>query len=461
MAVEQELPDTLAGGRIVLLVVLKPAAALTSDLVLRLRRQIARRIAPAYVPGVIVDVPELPTTHSGKRSETAARDAINGRPIRNREALRNAGCLEAIGDHPGLRKGSTAVPAAKSGQSTVDVLKAIWASTFGVDTIGADEDFFALGGDSLLAIQICMQIEQAFGYDLPIAALFHANTVASLAAALEGGIVWQGDSPLVPLKEGAGRPVFLLHSIAGNVFEWHALLDRLDCGRPIVAVQARGLNPTETPADSVEAMAADYVDLIRAHQPDGPYTLLGYSFGGLLAYEIAVRLSRMGETLDFLGLIDTDVQAGALPMLEWLRFRLARLLHFCQRTAGLRVEGTLRRGWAKVRHQPHEPEAFRADIGVEANLPPPLRRVRVACVQAFAVYDPPSYSGEVIFFRCPERSPLYCDPLIVWRRVAASVCVIDVLGSHGTLMMEPNVDPLAAEFANCLKRCASSSAGIL
>jgi acyl carrier protein len=74
------------------------------------------------------------------------------------------------------------VPAAKSGQSTVDVLKAIQGSAFGVDNIKADEDFFALGGDSLLAIQICTQIEEASDYDLPIASLFDASTVAALAA---------------------------------------------------------------------------------------------------------------------------------------------------------------------------------------------------------------------------------------------------------------------------------------
>jgi len=268
MAVEQELPDNAAGSRIVLLVVLQPGVALTADLALRLRRQIVRHTAAVYVPGAIADVAELPTTHSGKRSEVAARDAINACPVRNRDALRNPECLDVIAAHPALRTGATPMLATDTTQSTEDLLKAIWASAFGVDSIGANDDFFALGGDSLLAVLICARIEEVLGYNLPIAALFQATAVSALARVLDSGIVWQGDSPLVPLKEGIGRPVFLLHSVAGNVFEWHDLLARLVCDRPIVAVQARGLDPDTPPSASVEEMAADYIGLIRAHQPE-------------------------------------------------------------------------------------------------------------------------------------------------------------------------------------------------
>jgi acetoacetyl-CoA synthetase len=452
LAVEQELPDTPAGGRIVLLVVLRPNVKLTADLVLRLRRQIARRRGAVFVPGAIADVTELPTTHSGKLSETAARDATNNRRVRNLDGLRNRECLEAIALHPALRTDAAPMHAADGSQSTEDKLKAIWSSAFGVDSIGTDDDFFALGGDSLLAVLICTRIEEVFGYNLPIAALFQATTVSALTRMMEDGIGWQGDSPLVPLKEGTGRPVFLLHSIAGNVFEWHDLLARLDCDRPVLAIQARGLDPNRRPSASVEEMAADYIGLIRTRQPQGPYALLGYSFGGLLAYEIACRLSRAGETVDFLGLVDTDVQAGALPLTKWLSFRLERLMHLKRRTAGLGAARSLMRFWERRRQTPHQHETLRTEIegAVDLNLPPILRQVRTACERAFATYKPSSYPGKLVFFRSPERRPYFCDPLIVWRWKAASVQVIDVPGSHTTMILEPNVTALAKEVGDCL-----------
>ncbi|MBV8577340.1 MAG: acetoacetate--CoA ligase, partial [Acetobacteraceae bacterium] len=452
MAVEQEMPDNPAGGRIVLLVVLKPGITLTSDLAIRLRQQIARRTAAVFVPGAIADVPDLPTTHSGKRSETAARDAINHRPIRNADALRNRECLEAIATHPALRMDATPVLATDGSQSTEDKLKIIWASAFGVDRIDADDDFFALGGDSLLAVSICTCIEDVFGCSLPIAALFQTPTVGALARLLDSGLGWQGASPLVPLRAGIGQPMFLLHSISGNVFEWHDLLARLEINRPILAVQARGLDPNCTPATSVEAMAADYVALIRERQPHGPYALMGYSFGGLLTYEIAVRLSRAGEAIEFVGLIDTYVQDDALPLLPWLRFRLDRLSHFQHRSEALGVMGVFRRVRAKMLRQLQHNAIlrFEPDTGAQTNLPPVLRQVRSACEQAFKDYRPPRHRLNITFFRSPGRLPYFCDPLIVWQRKAASVTIIDVPGGHGMMMLEPNVAVLAAEIARCL-----------
>ena len=267
---------------------------------------------------------------------------------------------------------------------------------------------------------------------------------------LDEGVGWQGDSPLVPLREGSGPPVFLLHSTAGNVFEWHDLLACMDCDRPILAVQARGLDRETTPSVSVDEMAADYCNLIRARQPRGPYALMGYSFGGLLAFEIASRLARIGEKVEFLGLIDTDVQAGALPFVKQLSFRVKRLGHLIRRTTGLGVIRTFLRARDKTRQE--------IERVFDLNLPPILRQVRSACEQAFATYVPPSYLGEVTFFRSPDRRPYFCDPLVVWRHRAASLQVINVPGNHTTMMLEPNVTALAREIANCLPAYALSSA---
>jgi acetoacetyl-CoA synthetase len=457
MAVEQELPDAPAGGRIVLLVVLRPGITLTSELVLRLRRQIAARTAAAYVPGAVLEVAALPTTHSGKRSEVAARDAINGRPVRNRAALSNPECLEAIAAHPRLRKPATVPTDSDLDEGTIAVLRAIWARAFGVESVGVHDDFFALGGDSLLALEICVGIREALGYELPITALFQANTVARLAEAIECGLAWQGDSPLLAVKQGTGRPVFILHAQSGNVFEWGPLLARLDCGRPVLALQARGLDPAAPPPPgSVQVLATDYLGLIRAEQPEGPYALVGYCFGGLLAYEIAVRLRRLGERVEFLGLIGTEVHVNTLPPLEWLRFRWNRLLYMCRQVAVLGAADTAVHARDKLRRMLRQRGLLKDALidPFDARLPPGVRRVRLACEHAFMTYDPPHYSGVVTFFRAFERRPQFCNPLIVLRRRAALLRVVDVPGSHESMMQEPNVRLLAAALADSLRRAA-------
>jgi len=452
MAVEQVRPDDPAGGRIVLVVVLKSGITMTDELALRLRRQIGRRTAAAYVPGLVIDVAALPVTHSGKLSEAAARDAINRRPIRNRHALRNPECLDAIASHPRLRRDAASIQAAGSTQTTEDVVKAIWASAFCVDTISVDDDFFALGGDSLMAVLICLRIEEAVGTRVPIATLFQAPTVSALVERLAARTHWHDTSSLVPLKPGTGRPVFVFHSICGNMFEWHDVLVRLQPDRPIIGVQACGLDPDRIQPASTPVMAADYVDLIRASQPEGPYSLLGYSFGGVLAFEVAMRLTRMGETVEFLGLIDTGVRSGALPFIDQLRFcakKTADVARGLRELGGLQAIG---RVWERARELPSRlahagPQSKAAILD---RLPPVLRRVRVACEMAHATYTPPFYAGEVTYFRAQDRAGRLFDPLIVWRRKAASVRVIESPGDHVTILVEPNAGALAAKIAACL-----------
>ena len=94
-------------------------------------------------------------------------------------------------------------------------------------------------------------------------------------------------------------PLFVLHSMSGNLFEWHDLIARLNVDRPLVGIETRALDSDHVPATSIEVLAADYIELIREHQPEGPYSLMGYSLGGLLAHEIAVRLERAGKEVVF------------------------------------------------------------------------------------------------------------------------------------------------------------------
>src|SRR5205814_1524831 len=117
----------------------------------------------------------------------------------------------------------------------------------------------------------------------------------------------EGRAPiLVPLRAGtSSRPLFLVHALGGDVLHLRPLALALDTDRPVHGLQARGLDPRYEPHTTVEEMAASYVEVIRAAQPDGPVAVAGYSLGGLVAYEIARRLRATGTAVDALGLIDT------------------------------------------------------------------------------------------------------------------------------------------------------------
>ena len=322
MAVEQRRDDEPGGTRLVLLVVLRDGINLEGRLVARIRRELMTRGSVVLVPAVVIQVDELPITHSGKRSEAAARDAVNGRAASNRTALRNPACLEAIGGHRALADAVDAAPCASD--SIEQQLQAIWERLFGFAPVDIDDNFFEIGGHSLLAMRIMTELRAMTERDLPLSTLLHAPTIRRLAALLRT-TAWLPFSSLVPLRAGLDPPLFLVHGIGGNVLDLRALAVALRTRRSIFALQARGLDPSQEPHDNVEDMARDYVAQVRLVQPRGPYAIAGFSFGGLVAFEMAQRLRASGEAVEFLGLIDTDVHERALPFSAWVRFQWDRL----------------------------------------------------------------------------------------------------------------------------------------
>ena len=187
------------GARLVLLVVLRQGVVLDDRLVARIRADLLARGAASFVPARIADVAALPLTHSGKRSEAAARDALNGRPVGNREALQNPACLDAITAHPALRDPPAIVAAPKrDGGAPADLagdLQAICETAFGVSPVGLTDNIFELGGDLLAILALFTQIEALTQRRLPLEALIAASTIEGLAALLRAG---GGETPDAP-----------------------------------------------------------------------------------------------------------------------------------------------------------------------------------------------------------------------------------------------------------------------
>ncbi len=196
---------------------------------------------------------------------------------------------------PAVAVSPAAVHVAPSEQSHVQ-MAALWQQVFGIDNIGIHDNFFDLGGHSLKAAQLFYLIEQVYGRQLPLATLFQSPTIASLTSLLaQEQSPWQSLVTIHP--DSSSPPVFLIPGIGGDVL-WFAQLARLlSRAHSVYGFQARGFDGHTQPFDSVTEMAEQFITEIRARFPHGPYAIVGTCIGGLVAYEMAQRLTAQHETV--------------------------------------------------------------------------------------------------------------------------------------------------------------------
>ena len=242
---------------------------------------------PAYmVPATIICLPSLPLNLNGKIDRAALPS-------------------------PATRRGGGAQPR----NSTETILCRLFAELTGAADIGREDDFFALGGDSLAAMQLVIRYQEATGTSLPLATIFRHPEVAALAAASADAAVAEW-SPLLPLRaSGTEKPLFCVHPATGIAAGFATLAAALPPTRPVWGLQAREVVSGDAPRASIPDMAGSYVAAIRKIQPHGPYALLGWSLGGVIAQEMACQIEASGETVALLVLLDAGLpQAGALDV---------------------------------------------------------------------------------------------------------------------------------------------------
>ena len=185
----------------------------------------------------------------------------------------------------------------------------IWSTQLGIKNIGINDNFFELGGHSLIAVKMMAQIEKATGKKLPLSLLLENPTIKSLAYLLNEDEPQKNVTSLVAVKkEGKKIPIYIVHGAGLHVLLFKSLADNVDPEQPVYALQAKGINGESEPLESIEEMAAHYVEQILQHNPKGPYMLAGYSFGGLIAFEMAKQLKKKGKEIVMLGMFDTIVR---------------------------------------------------------------------------------------------------------------------------------------------------------
>ena len=262
---------------------------------------------PAYmVPADFVVLPALPLTLNGKldRKALPAPHSPEARPAARPSRLRTD--LEQL-------------------------VATAWQDCLGVAQVELHDDFFQLGGHSLIAVQVMARLAQETGQRLPLATLFEHPTVEKLAAILQLASPPKAWSSLVPIKpEGTKTPLYIVHGAGFNVLIFNALSKQMAPDQPVYGLQAKGLDGIEEPSASVEEMAAHYVAAITAANPNGPYALAGYSFGGIVAFEMARQLTAAGKRVKFLGMFDTYAERCDQSE-PWLRRKLKRSVRLAKR----------------------------------------------------------------------------------------------------------------------------------
>ena len=373
-----------------------------------LRKHLADFLPSARIPATIVFTAQLPLTDSGKpaRSEGAKFFGLNQKRItQSASPVRFLKHLKTMArDYLGYQS-----PMERS-------LLAIFRGTLNDRKIGVDDDFFLSGGDSLAAMSVIADVRRELDLEITLQYFLERPTVRELARSL----MWSppSASDMIALhKSGTRRPVFAVAGRYGYAIRLGLVGRALDPQQPFYALQPPNMDWESVNCDSVEEFAAHYVRQMRAIQPDGPYRLLGASFGGIVVYEMALQLEAVGEQVELLALLDTYPTSCI-------------------------VDGTL---------EPVESRYQTEGRGFKYDYSDTERKLADAHFHARGRYVmKEKFSGRIDFFICDSKGNQIADRRQLWVNFGEEVQYLPMPGSHGSYHAEPQFSFVRNQLTNML-----------
>jgi amino acid adenylation domain-containing protein len=409
-----------------------------------------RTTLPAYmVPGVFLFIENFPLTPTGKIDRLALAHAtadyrIHEVPVRPsapvRQQLNNS-------DDPSAAIESTIC-------SWLQELLAL-------PQVLPSDDFFEIGGESLVAAQLVQKIAKRYRVHVNLSVFLKSRTVRAIAGCVLAEkkgrrLSW---SPLIKLRSGGSKqPVFLISGIEGRVIKFERLSHSLEEDRPVYTIETQGLNRRYEVLPTIEDMAREYLHEIFRVQQEGPYHIVGYSFGGVIAFEMAHQLRSMGRDVGLLGMIDTP---------EWHYTQRVKAVLGVLKCLNIEYGGTIKRAV----FGPDRKQALAArwlDLLESCRIhferlaggrrQPSAAAAERRNLDALARYKPKIYTDPIHFFRCSDQSAYRgTDPLLGWGRYAQNLIVTEVPGEHGNLMTPPFVGFLGRELRKVLEAAETQS----
>jgi non-ribosomal peptide synthetase component F/thioesterase domain-containing protein len=339
-------------------------------------------------------------------------------------------------------------------------LKQIWGELLGIRSIGVHQNYFELGGNSILAVRLFHQIENAFKVKLPLSTLLEAPTIRQFARLLrkDGSVPrW---SPVVPIQPLGSRPAFFcVHAAGGNVLLYRALSRHLGGSQPFYGLQFPGLDGEQPLLTRIEDIAALYVQEIRTIQPHGPYYIGGYCLGGTIALEMAQQLTRVGEEVALLALFDTLNWSKIAPYSIWSKIyhQGERLLFHARNFTILSFDDKVKFFQEKLTILRSRSNLWRGKLSRKLSASESksslLAQIWDITDRAAVKYIAKPYPGRITDFRPLKQYSKYFGSDIYWDSLAGGGYDIVTLPVYPAgMLLEPFVKQLAAELKVCMDK---------
>jgi amino acid adenylation domain-containing protein len=440
--------DTPGEKRLAGYVVAKPGISIDPA---EVREHLHAKLPEYMVPAAILLLDRFPLTPNGK----VDRKALPA-PARSKAEL-----------------GFTGFTGSASRDSLDLQLINLWEKVLNVRPIGLRDNFFDLGGNSLVAVRLFSDMRKLFGRSFPLSVLFQAPTVEKLADIIRKD-GWKSHwASLVAIQPGGSKPPFFcVHGGGGNVLIYRELAGHLGSDYPFYGLQARGVDGSNDYLTTTEAMAESYLREMRELQPDGPYYLGGFCMGGQVAFEMARRLAQDGQQVNLLFVIDTHNFNGVPPQLslkekvghlgQKIKFHSSNVMQlgikgqvaYLSEKSKIALRREMERLRIKIVHlfklNPHRDVSGPAQEFIED-----------INDRAFLAYAPGVYPGKMTICKPRRNYSFLRDPFNGWGGIATGgLEIIELPSDPGGIFLEPYVQTLAQKLKEQIDQAVSSHANI-